>query len=629
VNYIVRFYILFVICCTGLTQIASGQDTTRYIKPSTRLITEQEIDRNQDWHSIDTSLNRFEIFQPVYKKYIMFQDLGNIGSPSRPLLFDINQRIGFQYAQNPFQVYFIDPYRSTYVNSKTPYSDLFYAQGKQNLIFLQVKYSQNILPRWNVGIDYQRITSAGFSPRQYTSLYNYQFYTSFQSKNKRYTLLANITANRGLVEESGGISSDSAYESLSGSQKVVNPKLSDAETKFRNRSAHIKQYWNIGKPIYKYTENDTLYDFEQHSHISYTFHAEENSYIFSNKNTDSTIFPNQYYDVPGPTYDSAYFRKIENKVSIDLFNTREKQSSDSVRNYLGAGILHQIIAVSQIPFVRGYQNVILDGTFERIDLKDYRFSLAANGAYALSGYNAFDFKIDGFVRYRFPGFDITANLLTQLYEPDFAFQLFKSNQFIWNNNFDKIKVLKPGITLTTRKWRNNATLSLNTYTINNWVYAGTDGTPKQDNGTFSVQTITLSKTFQAWKFHFEHDLLYQRSFSDNVRMPEFGGMARYYFSSYLFKKLKFQLGFSVFYNTAYYGNNYNPATRFFYLQNDTRIGNYPVIDPFFAGVIKTASFFVKYEHVNQDWINSGYYYTPHYPVTLRSLRIGIRWRFYN
>jgi hypothetical protein len=35
-------------------------------------------------------------------------------------------------------------------------------QGKQNLIFLQVKYSQNILPRWNVGIDYQRITSAGF-----------------------------------------------------------------------------------------------------------------------------------------------------------------------------------------------------------------------------------------------------------------------------------------------------------------------------------------------------------------------------------------------------------------------------------------------------------------------------------
>jgi hypothetical protein len=27
--------------------------------------------------------------------------------------------------------------------------------------------------------------------------------------------------------------------------------------------------------------------------------------------------------------------------------------------------------------------------------------------------------------------------------------------------------------------------------------------------------------------------------------------------------------------------------------------------------------------------NGGYYYTPHYPVTLRTLRLGIRWRFYN
>ena len=85
----------------------------------------------------------------------------------------------------------------------------------------------------------------------------------------------------------------------------------------------------------------------------------------------------------------------------------------------------------------------------------------------------------------------------------------------------------------------------------------------------------------------------------------------------------------MFYNSAYYGNSYNPATRFFTLQNATRIGNYPVIDPFFNGEIKRVAFFVKYEHVNQDWFNNGFYYTPHYPISLRSLRFGIRWRFYD
>ena len=131
------------------------------------------------------------------------------------------------------------------------------------------------------------------------------------------------------------------------------------------------------------------------------------------------------------------------------------------------------------------------------------------------------------------------------------------------------------------------------------------------------------------RFFFEHELMYQQTNSDIIRLPEFGGMARYYFASKLFKRLKFQIGLSVFYNSAYYANDYNPASRLFYLQNTTRIGNYPVIDPFFIGEVKRASFFFKYEHVNQDLTARGFYYTPHYPLTLQSFRMGVRWRFYD
>ncbi len=610
--------------------LAYGQDSARYIPPSTNVLTEAEIIRNENWKPIDTGFQRMEIFQPAFKKYILFQDLGNLGSATRPLLFDVNRPIGFQYTYNPYEVYFIKSEESQYHKTKTPYSDLFYAQGSNELIFLQVKHSQNILPRWNVGLAYQRITSQGFLPQQTTSHYNYQFTTAFQSKNKRYTLLANVTWNRGVIDENGGIKNDSTFETLTGPNKVVSTKFNAAQSRFKNRAAHVSQYWNFGTPKHEYGATDTLYDFVSRSHIAYTFHAEEMIYVFDNSGyIDTLLLPHQYYDVGAETYDSAYFGRIQNRLAFNFYNDREAQLKDSIRTFWGAGVSHSLINVAQPVFIRQFHNIIVDGTIERQALKNNSLSFALYGAYTVSGYNSGDFKQEATIRYRLPFADIKATEMVQQYRPDYTMQLFKSNAFIWNNDFNQTTVTKFGGSITTRTLRHNATVAFNQFAIQNWTYIGTDARPKQLAGTALVSTITLSKTIQLWKFFLEHELIYQQSGSDAIRLPELGGMARYYFASRLFKRLKFQLGFSVFYNTAYYANAYNPASRLFYLQNDTRIGNYPVLDPFFIGEVKRASFFIKYEHVNQDWTAKGFYYTPHYPLTLQSLRMGIRWRFYD
>jgi hypothetical protein len=186
-----------------------------------------------------------------------------------------------------------------------------------------------------------------------------------------------------------------------------------------------------------------------------------------------------------------------------------------------------------------------------------------------------------------------------------------------------------GVRLSIRKFRHNFHVSANVYLLNNWIYINTIAEPQQTSTAITVTTIQLNKTFQAWKFYFEHQIIYQNSNNDVIRMPELSGKIRYYFQS-RFKKMKFQIGFDVFYNSAYYANNYSPATRMFFLQNDRKIGNYPLIDPFVSGEIKRATIFAKYEHVNQDWFNlNGFYYTPHYPISLASFRFGIRWRFYD
>jgi hypothetical protein len=614
---------------------ASAQDTTTTkapVKASTRFVTEDELNRNIPLHHIDTSFNRIEIFHNLYKNYTVFQDLGNVGTPSRPLLFTVDRQVGYRLSENPFEGYWMKPENTKFYNTKTPYTDLFYAQGSNELIYLLAKHSQNILPRWNVGADFQRITSLGFLAKQYTSLYNYQFFTRYTSKNKKYDLIAHATWNRGFLEESGGVASDSAFEALSGPNKKVTPNLFNSQTRFKSRTAYLKQYWRFGSLSSDIKETDTVYSLKSNVQLSYSIKAEEISYIFETVkegDTNSLLLPHQYYDITPTTLDSMYNGKLENRVALDVFNNSESQLTDSTRNYLGLGVTHALIVTSQNPYVRNYQNIISDITFEKISLKNYTYSTQAYAAYNVSGYNSGDYKIKASASYRLPLLDVGISGMLQLYKPDNALLLFKSNQFIWDNNYSKTQVLQLGAHISTRMFKNNFHLVYHRYQLDNWIYANTKAIPEQYTKSINIQTAELSKTFQAWKFYFEHYIIYQNSSSDVIRMPDLSGRIRYYFQS-RFKKMKFQIGVNVFYNSAYYANNYNPANRLFFLQNDRKVGNYPVVDPFITGEIKRAAFFAKYEHVNQDLFSStGFYSTQHYPISLASFRMGVRWRFYD
>ena len=84
------------------------------------------------------------------------------------------------------------------------------------------------------------------------------------------------------------------------------------------------------------------------------------------------------------------------------------------------------------------------------------------------------------------------------------------------------------------------------------------------------------------------------------------------------------------YNTAYYANAYNPALQMFYLQNDTKIGNYGYLDVFVkAKIIRSRlTLLAKLTHV---WGNAftQYYLTPHYPSKDFGFSIGVSWRFHD
>lgn len=584
------------------------------------------IDRNLAYQTLDTNMIETEIFHPMYKNNVLFQDLGNIGTAGRSAIFSVNQAIGFNGMFNPYSNYFLTPDKAKFYNTTTPFTELFYTQGSQELLFLKATHTQNILPRWNMGIDFQRISSEGFLLRQKAGHYNTQITTNYHSKNKRYFMLAALSFNKGVIQENGGILSDSSFEALSGSNKSVNVNLNQSENQYRNRSAWVKQYYRFGNARTIINEEDTLYDFEPTSQISHTLKAEETSHIFINAGDSNLLFfPNQFYStVPNQTYDSIYNGLLENKLNYSWLNKTVNNS----RFFINAGLAHQAAIVSQSTYTRNYQNLIAEAQIEKQVKGINKLSYFAHGSAVLWGYNSNNHLIKVGLIFNTKPFEVTVSAASQVYTPDFSILKFASNQFVWDNNFEETKSLSQHVVLKTNAFRNNVTISFNHYLVSNFTYLNQNLLPEQAKGDASVIHLQLDKTFKAWKFYFKHTLHYQQSNAKYIPIPEFGGMIRYYFETNVYTS-KIQVGVDGYYNTAYYGMGWSPATRMFYVQQQTKIGNYPLLNPFVAMQIKRAVVFGVYEHVNQNLINKGFYNTPHHPISLQSFRMGVRWRLYN
>ena len=585
-----------------------------------------DVDRDVNYKILDTNMNETEIFHPMYQKNVLFQDLGNIGTAGRSAIFSIHQPIGFNGMFNPYGSYILLPQQARFYNTTKPFTELFYTQGSKELLFLKATHTQNISPRWNIGIDFQRISSEGFLLRQKTSHYNTQVTTNYHSKNKRYYLLAAFSWNKGTLQENGGITSDSAFEALSGSNKTVNVNLFLSQNQYRNRSAWVKQYYRFGKSYTTIIGDDTLYHFEPKSQISYTIKAEETSHIFINSgDSNNILLPNHFFStVANQTYDSLHNGILENKISYSWLNT----TKELTRTFISAGICHQAAVISQSTYVNNHQNLIAEVQFEKINKGNNTFSFFADGSAVLWGYNQNNHLIKAGLIFTSKPLELIFSASQQVYTPDYSMLKFVSNQFIWENKFDNSSSLSQHIVIKSNTLKNNFTLSVNHYLINKHSYVNQDLLPQQASGNANVIHIQLDKTLKVGKFFFRHNLHYQKSNAKYIPVPSFGGLLRYYFQTNFYTS-KIQLGVDVFYNTAYYGLGWSPATRMFYLQEKSKIGNYPLINPFVSMQVKRAVLFGIYEHVNQNVNNVGFYNAPHHPISLQSFRMGIRWRFYN
>ena len=221
--------------------------------------------------------------------------------------------------------------------------------------------------------------------------------------------------------------------------------------------------------------------------------------------------------------------------------------------------------------------------------------------------------------------------------PDNNYNLYQSSYvgYNWFNDFknEKINNLEA---IAKTKWLET---SIKLSSIRDHLYFSNDAiasgqqiiTPKQYDKAINYLSLKVSKEFKWWKLALDNTLLYQQVDQDLaiLNVPQFVTRNSLYFSNYFFKKAMFlQTGFVFNYFTKHYINDYNPITTEAFVQNQKKVGDFPMIDFFVNARIRQTRIFLKAEHFNSSMTGNKFYTAPNYPYRDFIIRFGLVWNFF-
>ncbi len=228
--------------------------------------------------------------------------------------------------------------------------------------------------------------------------------------------------------------------------------------------------------------------------------------------------------------------------------------------------------------------------------------------------------------YNFKGFaeiaSKTSNFNKLLYQSDYI-------TYNWQNNFDNEEIKNVGVEFELSKWGSiRASYNL----VDNYTYFDENSAPVQASETLNYIKVKAHQYFTFRNFTIDNTVMYQTvSKGDSFfRVPEIVTRNTLYYANYLFKgkPLYLQTGVTFKYFTAFNSNAYNPLLSEFVLQNETEIGNFPILDFFINIQVRRTRLFLKVENFSDSFTGRNYYSAPNYPYRDLTVRFGLVWNFF-
>ena len=592
------------------------------------------ITKTFDSISVDTSLtlNKYYKFNYLRKDNFELLPFSNTGVAYNNLSFDpVNSTNPEMGAMNKLISY--DKSEDVvYYDLPTPFTELMFRSVFEQGQLLDAVYSVNTSRHFNFSISRKGLRSLGNYQNFISDNSNFRFTTNYHSKSGKYFLRTHYNNQKLFSEQNGGIADVDISNFENGVNQfldrgVFDPNFENAHNELIGKRFYIDQ-------IYKFDRIDSIN--KNKIQIFNSVLYEEKQYKFQQNSSDDffgTAFSSQEIN------DKIFLTSLNFDTGLNYnsslghfkFGISFRDEKYSLRNFeIGEFIdLSQKITSSRVNLLANFSK----------ELKKTTLSFETNN-YLLGNSQSNLFKSDIKMDLK-NDYQLSFNFLFTNKPTNYNHRLYSSNyiNYNWNNDFKNIKTKLIGLDLKLRKFSN---ISIDYVKVNNLTQfekiinenLGGETThsifPIQSDGNLELIKVRFSRKINFGKFSVDSKLLIQKSLADDIiNLPEIISRNTIYYSSDMFKKALFlQTGLGFKYFSKFYMNGYDPLLSELYIQNDKKIGNFPVIDFFINAKIQQTRLFFKFEHLNSSFTGYDFYSAPNYPYRDFTFRFGLVWNFF-
>ena len=658
-----RIYFFLVLVFTGLflsAQVTEGPISKR-AKDSTKFtgglrqqktVTESQaitianykiITAQRDTVILDTTLTIYKEYRYNYLKQDNFElmPFANVGQPYNRLGADLAQsglypRLGadarhFNYLEEGDIRYF---------NVATPLTELFFKTTFEQGQMLDAMLTFNTSPRLNFSIAYKGFRSLG--KYQFNQVESGNFRTTFNyvTRDSRYRVRGHIAAQDIVGEENGGLlnkevqfeSGDTQFSDRS----RIDVVFTNAENKILGKRYYLDHSYDmIQKP------GDSLKGKSAVS-LGHQFSYETKYYQYQQE----SAVPFFGDAIVSPIDDKASLKTLFNQVNVGWENPVLGKLQGHVNlysfNYFFSSLLQT--PSGTIPNRLKDEEITMGASYKN---KIGGFLVDATGNYTIVG-ELSDYLFDGRMGYSFgEGKMLQAGLRLSSRKPDFNTLLYQSDYE--NYNWDHTGLFK---TEKSNQLWGEAQIGkfgtvLASYTgVDNYTYFASVATaapiesgaeqaqikPLQASGNVGHLKVKYLKEFRLGKWALNNTVMYQQVSQDEpvLNVPELVTRNTLYFSSDIFKKAMFiQTGITFKYFAEYNMDAYSPLLAEFYVQNEEKLGGFPMLDFFINAKVRQTRIYLKAEHFNSSFSGNNYYSAPNYPYRDFVIRFGLVWNFFS
>lgn len=613
-----------------------GNKSTKLNKnPDAKIEDYLIITRSNDTIIIDTTLTieKYHKINYLRKDDFSLLPFSNTGFAYNVLSFipssSLNPKIG---ASNKYFAYeTVDDI--VYYDLPTPFTELMYRSVFEQGQLLDAVYSVNTSRQFNFSVSRKGLRSLGNYQNFISSSSNFKFTSNYSSENKKYKLRTHFLNQKIFSEQNGGIKDSDVANFENGINQfldrgVFDPNFENAHNEFLAKRFYIDQKFSLSQKDSLGGGNLDVYNSIYFQELKYKFQQSSvNDYFgqsFVQQEINDKIFLNTLNIFGKVSYKSDGLGAID--LGLRYIDDRYRLENFAIDDYLDNS---KII---------NYKTTFLNASYKK---RIKKFDLILNAENFLFGDNKsskldselkIDLKKDNFLVFKYR-ISSTA--------PNYNHILYRSNyeKYNWDNDFENILSSTLGFSMVLDQIID---LDIDLISVRKHVQfektliesSGSESEfailPIQQSKNLDLLKLNLKRKIKFGKFAIDSKLLFQKSISEDViNVPKIVSRNTIYFSTEMFKKALFlQTGFGVKYFSKYFMNGYDPLLSELYLQNDKKIGEFPLIDFFINAKIQQTRIYFKFEHLNSAITGYNYYSAPNYPYRDFTFRFGLVWNFF-